>query len=994
MNRSGTFAPLRRSRVGFAVLAAALIAAGSAVFVWRMGRPGTEQLLREARIALDRNNTAVAVYKLDEILRRNPSHGMALLYRGQLERDAGNLDDALRHWAAVPNEPSRTAAMARYFQGTLLLEKHLAREAEKNLVEAIVRNPDYLPPHERLLELYVAQMRRNSIRETLNSIGRIRPWKIDELVMYAVAGERVTPIDDGVKLMQGFLAADPGDLTSGLALARFFMSGDRTADALALLGRLQEQFSSDERISALQSEMLLDRHDITSVQELLGRVPLRGTSHVSMWQSVGRYWFESGNWQNAAGALLEVATRDPENLAARYQLGTALSRLGRQEEGTRHLKRAELLDKLQREVLRIPRRDRRQTGALLPIVLDAARLMVEVDRFVEGVWWYEQAEALDPANETARLGLERAIQLASSVASPTPPARGAAADEIARQVRVPASPGQSKLAVTAPPTASRKAPISLRDVGAEAGLDYQYFSGQTGLKYLVESMGGAVAVIDYDGDGWPDLYFAQGCALPYDAADTTHLDRLYRNRGDGTFEDVSLQSGLGDNRYGQGCAVGDFDNDGDPDLFLANFGSNVFYLNNGDGTFTDITDEANVALNKWSSSAAFADLDRDGNLDLYVVTYVDSLKVCRADGNRITTCDPQNFNAEQDVLYRNRGDGTMQDISDAAGIRAPDGKGLGIVVADLDGDGWSDIYVANDGTPNFLFHNLGAADGLRFREEGLVSGAALSGDGQAEASMGIACSDLNGDRLPDLFVTNFYLETATLYVNQGGGLFLDGTRAAGLDAPTKYVLGFGTQAIDFDRDGWPDLIVANGHIDDYRFRNEPWKMAPQLFQNLGFGQFSDVSAATGSYFKGEYLGRGVARLDWNRDGLPDAVIVHQDRPVALLKNETTPAGHGLVVELHGVTSNRDAIGAKLRVTAGEREQVLEVCGGDGFFCSNERRQFIGLGNADLVQVLEVDWPEGGRQRWTDIPADCLVILVEGQPLRIQRRPEFRPTQTI
>ncbi len=949
------------------------IVAAVALAVWKLRRPGIDQLLTEAKRALDRGQPAVALARLDALLERDPSHGLARLYRGQLARDAGELDAALAHWEHIPDQPATTGAVARYFEGTLLMELHRRREAEANLHRAAELNPDYLPPHERLVELGVSHMLRDQTRRELSEVGRLRSWTIDELVMYTVAGERVTPADEGIRLMEEFLKADPDDLVSGLALARYYSAGEREDDALKLLQRLAKRFPNDERIVALEADELLRRGDLAAVHNLLAGCPLAPASHLSYWHIYGKYWFETGDWGKAADCLGEVVARDRENLPALYQYGTALARSGRQEQAAPYLARSELLDQLNREALRIPRRDSHQSAALPPIVLETARLLTEVERFQEAAWWYDQACALDPQNGAARSGRERAELLATAVAG-RPPVITVIGDADARRLRVEHAAGST--AAAGSPASASAGRITLRDVAQAAGLDFQYFNGQTGFKYLLESMGGGVAVLDFDGDGWPDLYFPDGCRLPYDVNDFSHCDRLYRNRGDGTFEDVTRQSGLGDNRYSQGCAVGDYDNDGDPDLFVANFGQSALYRNQGDGTFLDITAEAGIQVDAWSSSAAFADLDRDGNLDLYVVTYVDSLRVCRTNEGRITTCDPQNFNAVDDALFRNRGDGTLEDVSRSSGILVPNGKGLGIITADFDDDGWPDIYVANDGTPNFLFHNLGTGD-MRFREQGLVAGAAVNGAGQAQAGMGIACADLDGDGLLDLFVTNFYLESSTLYLNLGGGLFQDHTRAAGLEAPTRHTLGFGTQAIDFDCDGWLDLVVANGHIDDYRFRDEPWKMPPQLFRNQGAANFAEISRSAGSYFQDEYLGRGVARLDWNRDGLPDVVVVHQDRNVALLQNETADPGHFVALELHGVTSNRDAIGARMRLTAGGRVLLIEICGGHGFYCANENRQFVGLGSSERLEALEVQWPSGRKDHWRDLPTRGCLTIVEG-----------------
>jgi hypothetical protein len=387
---------------------------------------------------------------------------------------------------------------------------------------------------------------------------------------------------------------------------------------------------------------------------------------------------------------------------------------------------------------------------------------------------------------------------------------------------------------------------------------------------------------------------------------------------------------------------------------------------------------------KWSSSVGWGDLDRDGNLDLYVVTYVDSLRVCRGPNGQIATCDPQSFQAVQDQLYRNRGDGTFEDVSASAGILAPDGKGLGIVVADFDNDDWPDIYIANDGTPNFLFHNQGHAsqenpkEFVSFGSKGMISGAAVSGNGKAQAGMGIACADFDHNGLLDLFVTNFYLEMSTLYLNRGQLLFDDATEPSKTSRATRLMVGFGVQAVDFDHDGNQDLMTANGHIDDFRFRQEPWKMRPLLFRGLGDGSFQDQSQGAGEYFHGEYLGRGVARLDWDRDGDPDLIVVHQDAPAALLSNETPREGNGLIVELHGVESNRDGIGARLEVVDERTTQILENVGGDGFYASNERLLMVGLGKSQTVKSLSIKWPSGRREVLEHIPANSRVTVVEGR----------------
>lgn len=974
----------RRLRILIGVLVVAAAALG--ISRWLFPRQDVEQLFRQAVAAAEQGENARAASILDKVLVREPDHYEARLYRGQVARDLGNRDEALRNWQAVPDSPPKFGAVARYLEGTATLEADRAVEAEMLLRRAAELNPNYLQPRERLLELYVVQMRGADIRDQLDALRFLRPWKLEELVLYSVAGQRLQDTDDAIKRMERFVKADRGDVFSATALVRYYLEGERLDRAAELADRLLKQMGSNHYVLGLLTEVYLRQSDLAAAARSLARVDAARPLDAVFLRSCGSYWSMRGDHERAAASLSQAVIADPEDLATQQRLGTELSRLGRHEQAVVHLRQAELIDRVLRQASRIPRRDRKNDQLLVPIVLDVADALMELKRYDESVHWYDQALRLQPGAAKANEGIRRVAQmiradpsLVDKVADNHPRAV-AAAPETLRFIIPDRTAAPPEIAVAE--TSKELRTIKLRDVHAEAGIDFQYFNGQTGLKYLVESMGGGVAVLDFDNDGWPDLYFSQGCALPFDAKNRDHLDRLFRNLGNGRFQDVTASAGLGDAQYGQGCVAGDYDNDGDSDLVVANFGENVFYRNNGDGTFSDVTAETRLAGSKWSSSLALADLDRDGDLDLYIVTYVDSLRVCHGQNGRIATCDPQNFDAEQDRLLCNRGDGTFEDVSRSAGILAPDGKGLGIIIADLDNDSWSDIYIANDGTPNFMFRNRGAEGSLlTFESCGMLSGTAVNGDGQAQGGMGIACADFEGDGLLDLFVTNFYLESSTMYRNRGDLYFDDVTQTTKIKAATRPMVGFGVQAIDFDLDGRQDLITGNGHIDDFRFRNEPWKMPTLLFQGNGDGSFRDTSREAGPYFHGEYLGRGVARLDWDRDADPDVVVVHQDTQVALLKNESE-TGNRIVLELHGVVSNRDALGARVYVVTAQGRQLLEWMAGDGFFSSNERRMIAGLGSADRASEVEIVWPTGEHVKLSDVPANSRVLAVEGQPPRI------------
>jgi hypothetical protein len=427
-----------------------------------------------------------------------------------------------------------------------------------------------------------------------------------------------------------------------------------------------------------------------------------------------------------------------------------------------------------------------------------------------------------------------------------------------------------------------------------------------------------------------------------------------------------------------GCAVGDFDNDGHDDLFVTGLSDTVLYRNRGNGTFEDVTRRAGVSSSRWTTAAGFGDFDGDGDLDLVVAAYVeaDPAKVfeCRDEFGRPIHCPPYRFPAQLDHLFRNNGDGTFTDISRAAGIEIPDGQGLGLAIADLDGDGRLDIFVANDGTANFLFRNLG---GLRFEEVGTNAGAAYDGTGRATASMGVVAEDLNGDRRIDLFHTNFVNQTNTLHRNVGSGLFVDGTLAANLAAPSRSKTGFGTVALDVDNDGYLDLFIANGHTDDQPWFNIPMAQSPQLFLGREHGRFELVGPEVSPYFARPVVGRGVAAGDLDNDGRVDLVVVHRDVPVALLHNRT-PGGHWLGLRLRGTRSGRTPVGACVTCRAGGRTSVRWLTSGTGYLSSSDPRLWFGLGPAQVVDHLVVRWPSGAVQAWSELTADRILELREGE----------------
>ena len=533
-----------------------------------------------------------------------------------------------------------------------------------------------------------------------------------------------------------------------------------------------------------------------------------------------------------------------------------------------------------------------------------------------------------------------------------------------------------------------------RDASAETGLEFSHFTGATGKLYMPEIMGSGVAVLDYDSDGDLDVYLVQGERLvrdekPLSPVPRSHWpgSRLYRNElvqgGSLRFTDVTDSAGVGHQGAGMGVATGDYDNDGDVDLYLTTFGSNVLFRNEGNGTFTDVTRTAGVDDRRWSTSAAFTDYDRDGDLDLAVVNYVDFRvernKKCTTRTGEPDYCTPKAYPPTPASLFRNDGRGRFTDVSWPSQIASRPGPGLGVVCADLDGDGWTDIYAANDGAANHLWKNRG--DGT-FVEDGLMSGTAYNADGRAEANMGVGVGDFDADGDEDLFITHLREEKNTLYLNDGRGLFRDATAQFGLDAPSLPFTGFGTEWFDYDSDGYLDLFVANGAVqisDALRGTDYPYHERKQLFRNLGppgFA-FAEVMPAPGSPLGLSEVGRGAAFGDVDNDGDVDIVVSNNNGPARLLLNEN-PRRNWLMVQLTGVSTNRGAIGARVAVLRAGRAPLWRRVHTDGSYLSaNDPRVHFGLGDDPAIEAVGVVWPGGRRERWTGVRAGGLVTLREG-----------------
>jgi predicted Zn-dependent protease len=1017
----------------FLLIMAAMLAAVLAMIGWlAVGSWQVRGGIAWARQRMQAGEYAAARDRLSRLSAWCPRDGELEYLLGVCEAELKHPDAAIAAWARIPGGSQARVAAALARGRVLVRGLGQLTDAEAAFRDA-ARGTESVTIQARwaLAELLLWEGRLDEVRRVLQDISRVAPddraaalrelWRLDSVV---VPAEELGPV-----LEQAARRA-PDDDRAWLARADLSLRYGRYAEARSWLDRCLLKSPDDPVVWRAVLQWAIASGNVVEARRALPRVPANRLTAPEQWSLCAELAAQRKDPDAERRALEHLMAAEPGNTRALDRLAVLAIESGDAD-------RAAALRRRQEEALRDKDRYRRlliedRTPVPRDELHERARLAERLGRWFEAQGWLTAAQERDAGDALTRAALERLVREGHR-AEPVP-APGLSLLEILGESgqAAPTATALTPAAASDKPVAPGRAALAFRDDAVAAGLRFTYDNGAAPQHPILETVGGGVAVLDYDGDGWLDVYVVQGGPCPgvpisnpaltpdrsrnrnpnpnpnftadrnpdfppvSSAAGTPRLlvsadnddaeaklgDRLYRNRGDGTFEEVTERAGITRFRrgYGMGVAVADYDNDGRPDLFVTRFGAYQLLHNEGDGTFADVTERAGLGGPRdWPTSAAFADFDADGDLDLFVCHYlewdVEHPVLCRNPEvpGRYVACLPLGFAARSDHLFRNDG-GRFVDVTGQAGIVDRDGRGLGVVAADLDDDGRIDIFVANDMTANRLYRNQGC---LKFEEVGHVAGVACNADGGYQAGMGIACGDLDGDGRLDLAVTNFFGESTTFFRNLGNELFADATAAVGLKAPSRFLLGFGIAFLDVNNDGCLDLATANGHIHDLAPK-VPFAMPAQLLVGDSRGHLTAVSESAGAPWGVPRIGRGLAAADLDNDGRVDLLLVAQNSPLAYFHNRTEPGGHFLTVRLEGTASNREVIGARVVIIADGRKQTAWRFGGGSYASSGDPRLHFGLGSAQAADEVEVRWPSGRTAHFSKLATDTGYLIREGE----------------
>ena len=952
-----------------------LMLAGSSLALWPVvGASQREWKQRRTAALLESHSFSEANLLAKELLSEDPQSDYNNLLMAESLAGLGRSEDALTFYERVSSDDPLLQLETSFGKGARQFAVGRVRKAEHFFKETLTLDPQHFEACRKMAFLMRVQGR---VWESMTPVRQQIAYGVfrgDQLHM--LGSQRV--IVDNPDFVSKCLAAVPGDPLPRLGEAQMYLFRNRDLPAETLLKEIAQSAPGVVHVQAGLGELLVNQQRDAEFLAWNQSLPPNADLHPQIWYVRGQFLARKRRTAEAARCFIEALIRSPNHVPATYLLSQALRAEGSIDLAQHAADHATKLATVELTMTALA------LEASIENMEKAATQLAEAERFWEAAaMCHIVIEAIPSKQLWAEVGLRKYLALLTQDKTFEPgaiPVAGLQAEDFP----LPQWSTASAVSNEANELAQKPSDISFVENADDVGLKFQYFNGSlkpNGLEHIFETTGGGVAVLDLDSDRWPDVWLAQGSAIWSGKSEAGTIDRIFRNIDGTEFEDATGKTGVIEDGFSQGVAVGDINSDGFPDVYVGNVGPNRLLLNNGDGTFTDVTSEADVGGDEWTLSPVIVDLNRDGFPEIYSLNYLQRDEVlarrCRKDGVPLT-CAPTMFNAEQDRLFQNRGDGRFSEVTQSSGIVREGGNGLGIVAADFDQSGKVSLFIGNDTTNNFFFQNQTSAGGsLLFTEESQLKGLACDGMGKAQATMGIAVDDCDGDGQLDLFITNFYGDANTLFQSDGPGIWTDTTRASGLFDSSVELLGFGSQFLDADLDGWPDLIVTNGHVDRSDATGEPDQMRPQFYRNLS-GRFDELSSATvGPFFAGEHLGRALSKLDWNRDGKPDCCISHLFTPAALLTNTSTVPGNMLRVRLIGVTVDRDAVGTHVTVEADGRKWTKQITMGNGYESTNEHILTFGLGSVDQVSRVTIDWTSGKTTVLTDLPVNAETTAIEG-----------------
>ncbi len=956
-------------------LALLLIAIGiSSMAYWFLKPLPMVELVNRSEQAIRDGEFARATQYTDQILARQPNSLIGLQMAAVAAAEQGNHDIALGYLLKIPSADGPERIGGTLGDGVATEEMVNLSTIEKMSRETLKDDPQHVVARDRLgFVLGVGGRRWEGQTHFIELIRRGQFTEVHLLWLGDIQRTVGTP-----RYLERCRQASPQDPLALQGLARVYIDRDQIAEATKLL-----QQAVDLSPRQLEAQAWLGRTLLNNPKRFLEwhqQLPKEADQHPEIWVTRGQWALQNDQSREAIRCFWEAVYREPNYRLANYQLGRLLLAEKQVEKANAFLQRAEQLSELMKMVGIVGNRDGPLTPADEQDVKKISELTESLGRLWETWAWAQIAQSKDPRLSWPQQVMQRTVRNLQQGTPVTLQQSNPARQFNLASYPLPNWEQQVVDHGTESTPAANATAIEFVDDASASGIQFQYVNGAQPNRgpFMFEFTGGGIAILDYDGDNWPDIYLTQGCQWPAGSAPGQDRDRLYRNLGNGQFVDVTAGAGLGDDLFSQGVTVGDLNNDGFPDLYVANIGQNRLYLNSGDGTFQDISAQIKNPAARWTTSCLLVDVNGDGLADIYDVNYLKGEKIfATVCSNQL--CHPNEFDAEQDQLFLNNGLGEFIDVTASAGIQTTAGNGLGIVAADFGENQQLDLFVANDAVANTFFKRRAKQEAgtQLFDEQATIMGLAFDRDGAAQACMGIATGDVDQDGRLDLFITNYYRESNTLYQQQGG-MFIDATRPAGLREASFSMLGFGTQFLDADLDGLLDLVITNGHVDDYSKVGQPFEMPPQLFHNRGQAHFQELAAQNvGPYFQQRYRGRGLARIDWNRDGREDFIVSHLDAPAALLTNQTKEHGNHLAVQLVGTTGSRDAIGSRVTVTSGDETWTTQLTAGDGYQASNQRQLVFGLGKVSQLDTLRVDWISGASDTFTKLPVNVEIRLVEG-----------------